>query len=487
MLRRTSAAGTQPADTGSGSARPAPTRRAVVVGASMAGLLAARVLADHFEQVLVVERDRLADAPEHRRGVPQDWQPHLVLGRGRRVIERLLPGYGDELRAAGAVPMRLPADLLMLNPCGWVDRRAPGWEALSASRPLLEATVRRRLRAEPRVAVLDGHDVTALIASPDGRAVTGVTARPVDGPDGAIELDADLVVDASGRGSRAVAWLGDLGFAAPAREHIGSGTTYSSRLFRIPDDFAADWKAVMLTTRPPSIRRSGSLFAVEGGRWLVTLTGTGGERAPSDEDGWRAYARSLRDPVLAEAIEDAEPLSPVRVHRGTSNRRWHFERMRRRPERFVVLGDAACVFNPVYGQGITVAALAAETLDACLRRRGPAGLDALAGRFQRRLARVTASPWMQSTGEDLRFPTTTGTRPNALLRAQYRYLDRLGLAVTQDPSVADVCIRVYGMLERPSALFGPRLLLAAARARVGDVPAMPPSPPRDAVGAATLP
>jgi 2-polyprenyl-6-methoxyphenol hydroxylase-like FAD-dependent oxidoreductase len=437
------------------------------------------VLADHFEQVVVVERDRLPDGPEHRKGVPQDWQPHLVLGRGRLIIEGLFPGYGDELRAAGAVPMRLPADILMLTRAGWVDRRAPGWEALSASRPLLEATVRRRLRQLPRVTVLDGHDVLALEASRSGRSVTGVTARPVGEQGPTVELDADLVVDASGRGSRAMAWLADLGLPAPARQQIDSKTTYSSRLLRIPDGFSADWTAVLLTTRPPSIRRSGSLFTIEGRRWLVTLTGTGGERAPADEEGWRAYARSLRHPVLAEAIRDAEPVSPIRVHHGTSNRRWHFERTRRRPERFVVLGDAACVFNPVHGQGITVAALAAGTLDACLRSSGPAGLDGLAERFQRRLARVTAAPWMQSTGEDLRFPTTTGTRPNAVLRAQYRYLDRLGIALTQDPHVADVCIRVYGMLERPAALFSPRLLVAAARARASGVPADPPSLPRD--------
>ena len=469
MGRGTSVADTQGAAAG----------RAVVVGGSMAGLLAARVLADHCEQVVVVDRDRLPDGPEHRKGVPQDWQPHLVLGRGRLIIERLFPGYGDELRAAGAVPMRLPADILMLTRAGWVDRRAPGWEALSASRPLLEATVRRRLRQLPRVTVLDGHDVLALKASPGGRSVTGVAARPVGGQAPAVELDADLVVDASGRGSRTVAWLADLGLPAPARQQIDSNTTYSSRLFRIPDGFSADWTAVLLTTRPPSMRRSGSLFAIEGGRWLVTLTGVGGERAPADEEGWRAYARSLRHPVLADAIGDAEPVSPIRVHHGTSNRRWHFERMRRRPERFVVLGDAACVFNPIHGQGITVAALAAETLGACLRSSGPAGLDGLAGRFQRRLARVTAAPWMQSTGEDLRFPTTTGTRPNAVLRTQYRYLDRLGIALTQDPHVADVCIRVYGMLERPAALFGPRLLVAAARARASEVPATPPSLPRD--------
>ncbi|MGY1620506.1 NAD(P)/FAD-dependent oxidoreductase [Geodermatophilus sp. SYSU D00691] len=455
--------------------------RAVVVGGSMAGLLAARVLADHFPEVVVVERDHLPDGPEPRRGVPQGWQPHLVLGRGRLIIERLFPGYGDELRAAGAVPMRLPADLLMLTPQGWVDRRARGWEALSAGRPLLEATVRRRLRQLSGVTLHDGHDVTALQTAEAGEVVTGVTARPVAAPTDPVALEADLVVDASGRGSRAATWLTDLGYAPPPRDEVDSRTTYSSRIFRIPDGFAADWTAVLLTTHAPSIRRSGSLFAIEGDRWLVTMTGVGGERAPADEDGWLDYARSLRHPTIAQAIEDAEPVSPIRVHHGTSNRRWHFERMRRRPRRFVVLGDAACVFNPIYGQGITVAALAAETLDACLRRS--TDLDGLADRFQRRLARVVAAPWGQSTGEDLRFPTTTGMRANAVLRAQYRFLDRLGLAASEDPHVADVFFQVYGMLQRPIALVSPRVLVAAARARAGDGIPAPPSRPQDEASA----
>ncbi len=454
------------------------TGHAVVVGGSMGGLVAARVLAGHFDRVTVIERDRLPDGADHRKGVPQGRQLHALLARGRDVLEVLFPGFGQELLAAGAVPVRMPGDVAMLTKGGWMDRRAAGWTALSASRPLIEATVRRRLLALPGITLLDGHEATALGASDDGRVVRGVAFRRVDGNDGVAYADADLVVDASGRGSRAVPWLTALGYPAPEATRVDPDIAYATRVYRIPDGFAADWKGVMLLSHPPSMPRTGYLFPVEGGQWMVSLMGAAGQHPPTDEEGHAAYLRSLSSPLIAEAVADAEPVTEIRGHRGTTNRQWHFERMRRWPERFVVLGDAVCAFNPIYGQGMTTAAVAAETLDACLRRqrlRRPAGdLDGLAARFQRALARRNADAWMFSTGEDLRFPTTTGMTAGRVLRAQHRYLDRIEAASTHDPAVADVYIRTFGMLERPTALFRPRIVAAAIRS--GRAPTRPAAP-----------
>ena len=443
---------------------------AVVVGGSMAGLLAARVLANHFEQVTLVERDALTDSAQTRKGVPQGHQLHVLLPRGRGIVERLFPGYGHELEAAGAVSVRVPTDALILNPAGWLDRRATGWPLLSASRPLFEWGVRRRLRELPGVTILDRHDVTSLRTSREGRQVTGVTLRPLDDPAGGHQqLDADLVVDASGRGSRAPAWLADAGYATPAKTHVDPNIAYASRIYRIPDGFSADWQLVMLLSRPPSIPRTGSLFPIEDGQWMVTLMGAAGQHPPTDEDGFAAFTRSLRHPVIADVLAAAEPVTLIRGHRGTANRLWHYERMRRWPERFVVLGDAVCAFNPIYGQGMSTAAVAAETLDACLgeqRRRWSAeNLEGLAGRFQRRLARRNADPWMLSTGEDLRYPTTTGVRVTAVMRLQHRYLDRVAAAATWDPATADTLAQVTAMLARPTSLFAPRIMVAAVRTR----------------------
>ncbi|MGH3992800.1 MAG: NAD(P)/FAD-dependent oxidoreductase, partial [Pseudonocardiaceae bacterium] len=403
---------------------------------------------------------------------PQGRMLHVMLPRGQGIVERLFPGYGRDLTAAGAVPLRLPADGLLLTPFGWLDRRAAGWPLLSASRPLYEWAVRRRLRAVPGVTILDRHEVTSLLTSRDGGRVTGTAVRPLDGTGGTSrELAADLVVDASGSGSRAPAWLAAAGYATPAKTKIDADVGYAARIYRIPDRFSADWQVAMLTPQPPSMARSGYLLPIENGNWMVGLMGAAGQHPPTGPDGFAAFTRSLRHPVIADVIAAAEPVTPIRGYRGTANRRWHYERMRRWPERFVVLGDAVCVFNPIYGQGMSTAAVAAETLDACLReqrRRRPAGdLYGLARRFQRRLARRNATAWTLSTGADLRFPTTTGVQVTAAMRLQYRYLDRVLAAATWDPATTDTYLQVFGLLAHPAALFAPRVLSAAARDQPG--------------------
>jgi 2-polyprenyl-6-methoxyphenol hydroxylase-like FAD-dependent oxidoreductase len=441
---------------------------AVVVGGSMAGLLAARVLAGHVDRVTVVERDLLPEEAGHRKGVPQSRQLHVLLARGLGVLDRFFPGFSEDLSRAGAVSLRVPGDLALLAPFGWMDRRAPGWTGLSAGRPLMEAVVRRHLGRIPGVTVRTGCEVTDVVGSRDGRAVTGVTVRQLDSGE-STRLDADLVVDASGRGSRAATWLTGLGYPQPERSDVDPDIAYATQVVRIPDGFTADWKAVMLTSQPPTMPRTGYLFPIEGGQWMVSAMGAAGQHPPTDPEGFTAFLRSLRHPVIADAVERAEPVTPARAHRGTANRRWHFERMPRWPERFLVTGDAVCAFNPIYGQGMTTAAIAAETLDACLaehRRRHPAGdLDGVARRFQRRLARAGADPWALSTGEDLRFPSTSGTAVTRTTRLQHRYLDRVVAAATEDPRVADVYLRVLGMLEPSSAVFRPHVVAAALRAR----------------------
>lgn len=449
---------------------------AVVVGGGIAGLLAARVLAGHFEQVTLVERDRLPEDLQGRKGVPQGRMLHAMLPCGQQIMERLFPGYSRELEAAGAVSLHMPSDALVLSPAGWLDRRANGWPLFSASRPLFEGILRRRLRALPGLTILDRHDVTSLLTSPDRRQVTGVALRPLPDTDtdtpGTRELAADLVVDASGRASRAPVWLSEAGYPAPTTTTVDPNIGYASRTYRIPEGFSADWRMVMLSSQPPSMPRTGYLMPIEDGQWMVALMGAAGEHPPTDEDGFTEFTRSLRHPMIADVLASAEPTTPIHAYRGTANRLCHYDRLARQPERFVVLGDAVCAFNPIYGQGMSTAALAAEILDACLRdqrRQRPAGnLDGLARRFQRRLARRNAEPWMLSTGEDLRFPTTTGMNVSITTRLMHRYLDRVLPVAIQDLHIGEIYLQVFGMLARPTAMFAPRVLAAAARAKPRD-------------------
>lgn len=443
----------------------------------MAGLLAARVLANHFERVTLVERDQLPAGLRARKGIPQGYLPHVMMPRGEQIIERLFPGYSRDLEAAGAVALRMPVDALVLTPAGWLDRRPNGWPMHSASRPLFEGVLRRRVRDLPSVTILDGHDVIALLTSPDCRQVTGMVLRRLDNSADTTELVADLVVDASGRGSRAPAWLSEAGYPAPATTRVDPDVGYGARIYRIPPDFNADWQAALLFSEPPSMPRSGYLLPIEDRQWMLGLMGAAGQHPPTDEDGFAAFIRSLRHPIIADVLASAEPVTPIRAYRGTANRLRHYERMAHRPDRFVVLGDGVCAFNPVYGQGMTTAAIAAETLDACLGTQRP---DGLARRFQRQLARRNADPWMLSTAEDLRFPTTTGMHVNTATRLMHRYLDRLLPVVLQDLRIAEIYLQVFGMLARPTALFAPRILVATARGKSRAVAPPCAPPPRPA-------
>lgn len=461
-------------------------RHAVVVGGSMAGLVAARVLADHYERVTIVERDRFPSEPAFRKGVPQSHHVHVLLGSGVTQLETFLPGLRTELIEAGAVPVHWPLDVLWMLAPGWAARHDRGIDMISCSRELLEWSVRRRVLAIENIECREGRNVTGLQPSDDASAITGIRylqrglAQGADNPPE--YLRADLVVDASGRNSHAPAWLEELGYPAPREEKINSFLGYATRYFRRPEHVQTDWKVIFLQTNPPHSSRMGALFPIEGGRWVATVAGAGRDYPPTDDEGYMAFARSLRSPVFYDAIRDAEPLSPIRGYQRTENQMRHYERLRRFPERFIVLGDAVCAFNPIYGQGMSVAALQGALLDATLKERPgrqPDGNQAgLSLRFQKRIAKQTADAWLIATGEDLRYPTTEGGAAGPTTRLMHRYLDRVTNVATQDVRVSSALGQVINLLQPPTSLFRPTVLLPVLRGvkHVSDpdlLPAMP--------------
>jgi 2-polyprenyl-6-methoxyphenol hydroxylase-like FAD-dependent oxidoreductase len=445
---------------------------AVVAGAGMAGLLAARVLADHFTQVTVVDRDRLPDRPEVRAGVPQSRHLHVLLGRGLECLERLLPGFEADLRAAGA-PVVEGSDSLWLNAAGWSRRYRSPIRLLGASRELVEWTARTRVAALGNVRLVDGCEVVGLLAGGGQQnEPAGVRLRP-RGPSagragGGADLAAELVVDASGRGSRAPQWLAGLGYAAPAETRINPLLGYASRRYRVPAGFQAGWRMLVINAKPPGNPRSGALVPIEGDRWMVALIGAGRDYPPTDEAGFLAFARSLRSQLLYDTIKDAEPLSPIYSFRHADNQRRHYERLRRWPERLLVVGDAACSFNPIYAQGVTVAAMTAVALDDALTRDGQRAAGNLAGlarRFQQQVARTNAGAWTMATGEDLRYPWTEGARADLPTRLMHRYADRLLAVANGNAAVNTAFVNVVNLRDPPASLFRPSVLLPVLAGR----------------------
>lgn len=431
---------------------PAGGTHAIVLGGSMAGLLAARALAGHFDRVTVVDRDRLPDEARYRDGVPQSRHLHGLLRRGLVELEGLYPGIEAELVEAGGLPLSGP-DFLRLSAFGWGERfESPG--LIAASRELIEWSVRRRTLADPKVTVLDGHEVEGLIPSSGGTIVTGVELRRRPGGATCLLLG-DLVVDATGRNSNAPKWLNDLGCGEPRETVINSFLGYATCTYHIPAGFAADWKILMVGDKPPAMGRAAILAPIEGGRWMLTLAGYARDYPPTDREGFLEFARGLRSDLIYRAIRDAEPISRISGFRATLNRRRHFDEMARWPERFVVLGDAACTFNPVYGQGMSVAAITAAAL---CRAAGEFARPGFARRMQKQVAKSSQNAWLIATGADVRYPTTEGRQPGAVDRLMQKYLDRVIEVSMQDADVNAAFMRVVHLLASPGTLMSPAVV-----------------------------
>lgn len=445
-------------------------RRAVVIGGGIAGLVAARVLVEYVPSVVLVERDALPAEATFRPGVPQSRHVHALFVRGRLLLDRLFPGLGAELVESGAVPLEWPADILWHSPFGWGGRFRAGLLTYSTSRELLEWSIRRRLLADRRVTVLDDHQVTGLSYDAGRARVDGVRVRRC-GPqaseaDAGTTVRASLVVDASGRESRAPRWLAELGYPVPDETVVNSFLGYASRFYTKPREAAPSWKGAVVQRRRPHGTRSGVLMPMEGDRWIVTLAGAARDYPPNDEAGFLEFARSLDHPIIYDQIKDLQPASPVWSYRRTENRLRHYDRLARRPEQFVVLGDAVCAFNPVYGQGMTVATMGASTLARCLRehrRAGRAEWTGFAGRFQVALRKTLGLPWLMATGEDFRYPVTEGPRPGRFSRASHWYFDRLMEVSVTDAVVHRTFLEVVHLLRPPAALVHPRIVARVLR------------------------
>jgi len=432
-------------------------QHAVVIGASMAGLVAARVLSDHFERVTVIERDQLCEQVAARKGVPQGQHVHGLLAKGAEVLTELFPGLFEALTHNGAIRFSV-ADMKQYQFEAWNERFPTSIYLYSQSRPFLELYVRDFLAARGNVRLLAACEVTRLLATADSSRITGVSLHYRNGEQDVEEQAADLVVDASGRGSRAPQWLVSLGYPQVEETKLQVHLGYASRIYHRPSHLTIDWKLLSIIDE----RRAGVAFSIEGDRWLVTLmTLRHGEALPNDEDSFLEYARSLPQPDLYEAIKEAEPLTPVLNYKYPTNRWRRYERMSRFPQGFVILGDAVCSFNPIYGQGMTVAALEAKVLDASLRQCSQGGSSkqesGFAQQYQQAIAKVVKWPWQMATGGDFTDSETEGKQALAMRLLKW-YIMRLMQQAATHPVVAERLQQVQNMLKTPTSLFAPRIV-----------------------------
>lgn len=445
--------------------------RAVVIGASVAGLLAARALSDSAESITLADRDVPPDSAVARKGVPQGRHVHGVLAGGYDVLKSFFPGIADDLTAEGARISDVAQDVIWFNNGAWRLRCKSGIVGCIQSRPFLEMHIRRRVAKLPNVQQLCDVPVVGLEMDSSKSRVTGVRVSTNGGAEKI--LPADLVVDCAGRGSRTPTWLEEAGLEKPTTETVAVNVGYSTRLFRIPEDGHPDWHAMLVLGRPPDTSRLGACFFVETGELQVTLSGEFRDYPPEDDAGFIQFTETLEHPELFQILRDATPTTPIATYRFPAHVWHHYERLKKLPTNLLVLGDAICSFNPIYGQGMTVAALEAQVLQRSLAgaMHNGGGLTSVQRRYFSGASKVVGAAWAMATGADLVYPQAEGRRPPGQ-SVMLRYLGHIQALCCSDQKVLKVWNQVTNMQRPFSALFAPSVAARVIRRAVFGGPAL---------------
>ena len=430
-------------------------RKAIVIGGSMAGLLAARALHKHFAQVTILERDPVHERPESRKGQPQTRHVHALLASGLQILDDYFPDLMDTLAQTDVLITDAGEAVRWYARGGYRRPVHLGFDVVTMSRPFLEYQVRQRVLALPNVTLLDNRAAREFLPSADDGRVQGVIVEERV-PDGRTRtFAADLVVDCTGRGSHTPRRLQELGYDSPPESEVRVDVRYASRIYRRDADDPRGRQGILVTPHGPHATRFGGMVPIENGRWMLSLAGMNGDHCPLDETGFLSFARTLPAPDIYEIISGAQPLSEIRSHRLVSSLRRHYEKLPRFPEGLLVLGDAIASFNPIYGQGMTSAAMQAQELDEMLEnRRSQVGL---APAFFERAAGVVDVPWQLAVGADFAFPDTSGPKPPATDFINW-YVKRVDRASHRDELVCAAFLKVVNLLAPPSSLFHPRVL-----------------------------
>jgi len=424
---------------------------AVVIGASIAGLAAARVLGDRYETVIVLERDELPNVNAPRQGVPQGPHCHVLVAAGLREFERLLPGFRAELIAAGGTPIEIGSELYLTR-YGRAWPAVPGdVEFVSVGRPMMELVLRERVAKVPAVTIRDGVVVTALAGSAD--AVTGVQL------DTGELIEADLVVDCTGRAGRSDRWLTELGLPIPAQLDIKIGLGYCTQLFRRGSDDLPGWKGIVTLPTAPDQSVEGVAFPIEDERWLIGLIAWHVDGLPDDGASFAAAVRALPDPAIGRLLDRVEPVTEPVTARLRSNHRRLFERLDRVPAGYLALGDAICSFNPFYGHGMTCAVQEAVALGATLDQHGRASAEMVRD-YYRAAAGVVTVPWQMAVDGDFAYPKTSGPRPRGV-GFRNRFAARIMLASQVVPELKTTFFGILQLVVPPERLMRPRVVAQA--------------------------
>ena len=433
--------------------------QAIVMGGSLGGLMTARVLSNHFQKVIIIEKDVVNRHPESRKGQPQTRHLHGLLPAGFKTMQHYFPDLKEALQKNGATICDFAETMVWKTYGGYRQRINMNLEAVLMSRPLLEHLIRELVLTLPNIQLLDNTAVKNLMTTADKQRVTGIVIEQKGSEP--TTLNADLIIDVTGRASRTSLWLKDLGYEAPPTSEVNVNVGYATRLFKRDPNHPLSKSWMLYTPNAPVETRFGGLFPIEGNRWVMSVGGWHGDSAPLDEEHFMEFVKSLEMPELYDTIKNSEPISEIMPYKFTSSLRRHYEQLTRFPLGYLVLGDAVSSFNPTYGQGMTSASLQAAELDKILADH--VSETKLATTFFKKAAKVIDIPWQLAVGEDFRFPSTTGPKP-AGVDFINKYISRVHKATLKDEVVCKAFLKVMSLLEPPTSLFSPRIVWRVMRA-----------------------
>ena len=422
--------------------------KAIVIGGSIAGLLTARVLSDYFEEVILIEKDSYMEKGKVRNGTPQANHIHILLVKGREILQDFFPELERDLLKKGANKIDFLNDIRYRLPSGWAPKFNSGIITFTCTRTLLENTIRYQIQKISKIKIEQGKQITSLVLEDTNKIIL----KTKEGK----EIHGDLIVDCTGRNTKTPSWLEDIGFPKPKETKIDSFVGYATRRY-IPPKNDRKWKMLAIFNDPTTNPRTGVIYPIEDGKWLVGLYGIGKNYPPTDEKGFLEFIKNLESNELYDALKDATPDSEIHGYRIQGSRKYHYEEMSQWPENFIVLGDAVSVFNPYYGQGITSAALGAKVLDEMLKNSKIE--KGFSQKFQKKLAKAVSLPWILGTSEDMRWPTTLGQRSNIITRMVQSHAQKVLLLAPKSTHATKSFLQMMHMIKSPTIIFHPIILL----------------------------
>ncbi|MBD8555177.1 FAD-dependent monooxygenase [Rhizobium sp. CFBP 8762] len=439
------------------SSNPSQFRRAIVIGASIAGSLVAKTLASRFEEVVILDRDRLPEGPTPRSTVPQEHHVHLLLQRGREIMESFYPGFLTNIEEGGAEIVDLSHGVMWHLAGRWKHRWPTGFTAHYCSRTLIEHTLRKRAAELPNVSIRQNTTVSEIVHDDESKRVTGVSLIGSDGV--TEELSADLVIDASGRGTRSPAWVKELGYGVVKEEQVISRLGYVSRIYKRGASDARNWTVLLCTPKLPDQRKMAVISPIEGDRFMVTTGGWLGAFPELNEESFLEHLKSLSVPDLHDAVRKLEPISEFKRFRLPGSLRRHYEKMSNWPGNYLVVGDALCSINPIYSQGMSVSAMQIETLEACIDSYLADKIEAKT--LFERLFAVTERSWQQAKDGDERLPEL-GIRPKWSGKLLNIYFDALIAASAHSRTITIALLKSNNLVAGEHTVFHPRVLISVA-------------------------